>query len=119
MPVKLNVDRLRRIRAGAPAAVDRGVARGAEYIRDLAQQLAPEDEGDLKSTIRVEGQEGSGKRLVRAGGVSGPNKFVDYAEHVEYGTADSPAQPFMTPAVKAINVAKEVRAELRKLVRGR
>jgi HK97 gp10 family phage protein len=114
---KLDVSGIRRMRKDAPAAIDRGVARGAGFIADLAEQLAPEDEGDLKATVRVEGVEGSGRRTVVAGGQSGPNKFVDYPAHVEYGTPDSPAQPFMTPAAKAINVSKEVKAELRKLKR--
>lgn len=113
---KLNTSGIQTFRKGARQAIDRGVGRAAGYVADLAKQLAPEDEGDLKDSVRVSGEPGSLKRSVLVGGVSGPNKFVDYAAFVEYGTADSPAQPFLTPATKAINVAKEVKAELRALV---
>jgi HK97 gp10 family phage protein len=116
--VTLKKNGLVRFRKEIGAAIDRGVDRAADYVVDLAQQLAPVDEGDLKSTIRKEGEAGSRRRKVKAGGISGPNKFVDYPAFVEYGTEDSPAQPFMTPAAQAINVGAEVRDEIAALARG-
>lgn len=115
----LNIDTLRAIARRVPGALDRGVARAAAHIRDLAVQLAPEDEGDLKATGRVEPAPGAGDGVytIVFGDASGPNKFVDYAAYVEYGTADNPAQPFLLPAVEAINLAAEVAKELREVLR--
>jgi HK97 gp10 family phage protein len=112
MPLTNN--RLPQIRAGLAAAADRGVDRAADHIVNLAQQLCPVDEGDLRSTIRKEGDAGTGERFVKAGGISGPNKFVDYGAFVEYGTDKSPAQPFFFPAVEAIDISIEVEVEVRK-----
>ena len=41
-----------------------------------------------------------GSLEVGAGGTAGAftGTFVDYAEHVEFGTSRSPAQPFIRPA---------------------
>lgn len=113
----LDKRKLQVLRRGAAAAIDRGVDRAADYGVELADQLAPEDEGDMKATIRKEGEVGSRKRQIVVGGISGPNKFVDYAEHVEYGTDESPAQPFMHPAADAIDVELEVERELQALIR--
>lgn len=112
----LRKNNLTALRRGLNGAIDRGVERGAGHIKDLAQQLCPVDEGDLKSTIRVEGEGGSRRRQVKAGGISGPNKYVNYAPYVEYGTARSPAQPFMHPAADAIDVGAEVQIEIRSLL---
>lgn len=109
---------LRRYYREVRKAMDRGVDRAADYAVDLIEQLAPKDEGDLASTARKEGEEGSGRRTVKVGGAEGPNKFVGYAADVEYGTHISPAQPFFTPAVRAINVKAEVKAEVEKLCKG-
>lgn len=104
---------LERFRREISAAVDRGVENAAGHIADLAEQLVPVDSGDLKSTIRVEGAAGSRRRQVKAGGGA-----VDYAGFVEYGTATSPAQPYMTPAAAAIDVGQEVAREIAKLAGG-
>ena len=115
----LKLDTLRALKGRIPQAIDRGTARAAGMIRDLAVQLAPEDEGDLKATGRVEPAPGAGAGVytIVFGDASGPNKFVDYAAYVEYGTADSPAQPFLTPAVHAVNLAAEIAKELREVLR--
>lgn len=114
MPLKSNIPALRA--ALAPAAA-RGVARAAGFVADLAQQLAPVDTGSLRDTIRVEPIQPALQMTVNAGGVQGGVRFVDYAAAVEYGTADSPAQPFLTPAARAVDVGKEVAAELRATIR--
>lgn len=115
----LNMAGLQVFRAGLADAVDDGVAQAAEYVRDLAEQLAPEDEGDLKETVRVLPKEQDGVRFVAAGGISGSNKFVDYAVFVEYGTSNEnyPAQPFMTPAAEQIDVDLEIAKTLKELER--
>jgi HK97 gp10 family phage protein len=101
------------IRAGLPGAIERGVVRAADHVADLARQLAPVDTGALRDSIRVEPGDTPTSRKVVAGGGA-----VAYAAHVEYGTADSPAQPFMTPAVEQIDVEIEIADEVRQLVRG-
>lgn len=117
MPI--NLRKLNAFRAGVPAAIDRGTHQGAVFIKDLAVQLAPEDEGDLKTTGRVEPEagQGDGTYQVIFGGQAGPNKYVDYPRPVEFGTEDSAAQPFLTPAKEQIDVKAEIAAELRALLR--
>jgi HK97 gp10 family phage protein len=63
---------------------------GIEVERD-AKRLAPVDTGNLEGSItrRVEGNTA----------IVGTN--VEYAEHVEYGTVRSEAQPYMRPAIDA------------------
>jgi hypothetical protein len=108
---------LQKFRSGLDQAIDRGTFRAAEHVRDLARDLAPVDEGDLRSSGRVEPGEpdGSAEYRVVFGGISGPNKFVDYAEYVEEGTPNSPAQPYLDPARRAIDVKTEVAAEIKAL----
>lgn len=118
----LNLRKLTAFRAGLPDAIDRGTARAAALVNDLAVQLAPEDEGDLKATGRVEPDAGQGDGTYRVvfGGASGPNKFVDYAPAVEYGRTDEPnypAQPYLTPAAREIDIKAEIKAEILALKR--
>lgn len=107
----LKMKGLTDFRAGLDAAIDRGTFKAASFVADLAGQLSPVDEGDLQSSARVEPNAPNGGAVyeVKSGGVSGPNKFVDYAEYVE---AD---QPFFDPAVRAIKLKEEVKAEVRAL----
>lgn len=102
-----------RVRRGLSQAIDRGVDRAADHIVDLAKQLCPVDTGALRDSIRKEGAAGSRRRQVKAGGGG-----VAYAAFVEYGTARSPAQPFLHPAAKAIDVAAEVTREIQALIGG-
>jgi len=61
----------------------------AEDVRDLAQSFAPVDTGRLQGSINAEG-----------GTVA---TDVEYAAFVEYGTSDTPAQPFMRPAADTVD----------------
>lgn len=107
----LNKSGLVAFRAGLPAAVDRGVKRAAEHVGDLAQQLAPEDSGDLKKSKKVDGADG---RYTVSFGEGLPDGRAVFQE---YGTADSPAQPYLEPARKAIKVGVEVRKEIATLAK--
>lgn len=109
----VNTAGLQAIRAGLESAVEAGVERGANLIADLARQLVPVDTGALQASIRVEDGATPTSRTIVAGGGA-----VDYAAFVEYGTANSPAQPYMTPAKEQIDVATEVAAEVSKLIKG-
>jgi HK97 gp10 family phage protein len=110
--VALRRNRIPQTRKAIIDAASRGVARAGGFIVDLAQQLSPVDTGALKASIRLEPSEPAPVMTVKAGGGS-----VNYASWVEHGTSRSPAQPFLTPAAKAISVAKEVRAEIKKAVK--
>lgn len=112
MPVQSNTAGLKRFRAQLDAAIDRGAARGAGMIASLARELVPVDEGDLRDTIRVQPEPGTGKGQYT---VAAGSKDVRYPAFVEFGTVDSPAQPYMRPATDAIDVPAEIAAELKKL----
>jgi hypothetical protein len=111
MPLKMNG--LTRFRKGVDAAIDRGTFRAAGYMAGLVGDLSPVDEGDLRSSARVEPDAANGGAVyaVKSGGVDGPNKFVDYAAYVEDD------QPFFDPARRAINVKAEIQAELAALAK--
>ena len=53
--------------------------------------------GSLRSTIRHE-FEGDDTVAVKAGGIDGIYKFVNYAVYVEMGTRKMKAQPYLKPA---------------------
>lgn len=108
MPLRRN--RFPQVRAQINAAAARGVSRAADFMVDLARQLVPVDTGALRQSIRREPRQPDLTVIVKAGGGG-----VGYAKYVEYGTSRSPAQPYMTPAARAIDVRKEVAAELRKV----
>jgi HK97 gp10 family phage protein len=115
--VALKKHGLQRFRREIKSAVDRGVETAAGYVADLASQLAPYDGAashkHLNESIEVRGAVGSGKRQVVAG-VGLPDIR---AVAQEYGTALSPAQPYMTPAAEAIDVSAEVAKAIEKLAR--
>lgn len=127
----VNVDGFKKFQAGFAAAVQAGTDRAAEQVLDLAQQLCPVDSGDLKGSGRV-------GRSTRAGGGAGSiagrvgtvgqvaqssvifgGGDITYAQYVEYGNGNPnyPAQPFLGPALKRINVQREIKRELKNLER--
>ena len=105
--------RIPAVRARLAAAQSRGVARAAGMVLDLAQQLCPVDTGALRASGRVE-PEGPAPvvRVVFGGG------RVGYARFIEFGTARSAAQPFLTPAARAIDVRLEVAKEVSDYLKG-
>ena len=111
MPLRRN--RIPQTRRAVEAAAARGVARAAGYVADLAQQLAPVDTGALRASIRVEPDAPALRMQVTAG------RGLPDARAVfqEYGAVNQPAQPFLTPAAKAIKVGAEVKAEIRKVLK--
>ena len=113
----LNLRRLQAFRAGLSDALDRGAHEAGVQVLDLAKQLCPVDQGDLQSTGRLIPEQPDGSRSVSVvfGGASGPHKFVDYAAYVEYGTSQSAAQPFLTPAAHAIDVTASMAAAIKRL----
>jgi HK97 gp10 family phage protein len=108
---------LTRFRGEIAGAIDEGVEVAAQYIADLAAQLAPYDAGathkHLNQSIEVQGVKGSRKRKVVAG-VGLPDIR---AVAQEYGTDDQPAQPYLTPAAEAIDVKQEVKKAIQRLAK--
>lgn len=94
---------LQAIRAGLSRAIDQGMQAAATHVGDLAQQLAPEDTGDLKQSKVVE-QVAPGRWRVSFG--RGLPDIRAVAQ--EYGTRSSPAQPYLTPAAEQIDADLEV-----------
>lgn len=74
----------------------------ADQIIAIEEQLVPVDTGDLYLSIRKE-PKGHAEFYVIAGKI---DEDIDYAPFVEYGTINSAAQPFVTPA------AEQTRPEL-------
>jgi hypothetical protein len=108
--------RIPQIRARTNSAVAAGVYRAAGFVRDLAKQLAPVDEGDWRDSFTLDTNGPALTVTVQGGGAKAP-----HGVYVEYGVPSRPnypAQPTLTPAARAIRpeleVAKELRAMLRK-----
>jgi hypothetical protein len=110
----VNTSGLDALIAGLEGAVDRGVFRAAGYVKTLAVDLAPEDSGDLKKSGHLEPSAATG------GGSYRVVFDVPYATYVEHGNDNPnyPAQPYLTPAVKEIDVRAEVKAEVAALIGG-
>lgn len=103
-----NVAGLLRLQRSIDEAVNQGLLSAGEKIVDLASQLAPEDTGALKSSGKAE--------IVapRTVEVSFGNNLPDKRAVVqEYGSVFMPAQPFLGPAVRAIDVGLEIAKELK------
>lgn len=102
MTADFNVDQLIKLaadlnRAGkiAPEASSKALTGIARKLRDDARSSAPVDSGALRDSIKVSGSRGS--RTVYSD--------VRYAAFVEFGTSDTPPQPFLWPAVPAARKA--------------
>lgn len=112
----LKLGGLTAFKAGLADAIDAGAKHGADLIADLAQQLAPEDEGTLKDSKQVRPGDEPGTYIVSFGGPG--TGAEDYATIVEYGDPSNPnypAQPYLGPAKKAINVKAEIQKQIRAL----
>lgn len=83
--------------------------KGADELTGRMRYLAPEDDGDLKRSIRKTPISDVAVR-VEAGGEAttrpvreGVSATYDYALGQEYGTADHPASPFFWPSVRTLS----------------
>lgn len=94
-------------RATQKNVVRRVLKAAAEPIADAAASMAPVESGRLAFSISVSTK---GTRRARWKGVGGPGAVVvaigpaggtgalNYASFVEFGTVDTPAEPYMRPA---------------------
>lgn len=85
-----------------------GLLVAGNHIVDLASQLAPEDEGLLKTSGQAVME---GDAVVVSFGNGLPD---DRAIAQEYGTIYMPAQPYLGPAIKEINIVEEVATAVRR-----
>lgn len=94
---------------GIKEGMAEGLLIAGNYVVDLASQLAPEDSGDLKR---------SGKAVLIGDDsvdVSFGNDLPDdRAIAQEYGTIFMPAQPYLGPALREINITEEVAKSVRR-----
>lgn len=82
--------------------------KGADELTARMKYLAPEDDGDLKRSIRKTPISDVAVRIEAGGEVTtrpvreGVSATYDYALGQEYGTVDHPAQPFFWPSVNTL-----------------
>ena len=99
---------LRSIPRAVKPKVQAAVDQGANEMANRMRYLAPEDDGDLKASIRVEAGPRELSATVTAGGPTttrpvraGQSAEFDYALGQEFGTAETQAQPFFWPSVNS------------------
>lgn len=105
----------RKMRA-LPEAVKKAVGpaalQGAQEIADMVENLAPEDDGDLKNSVTVTGPGGQTPPYSHPGGshsvpegaaaVTVGSTDVRYGHLIEHGTRKMAAQPFFWPAYRTM-----------------
>lgn len=93
-----------KVRANIRSNLPEALLQAGKDIVNLASQLAPKDSGDLSRSGKAELK---GSRTVD---ISFGNDLPDNrAQAQEYGTFDMPAQPYLTPALRAIDILHYVR----------
>ena len=70
-----------------------------EQVVGWAQNLAPVDTGNLKSSLDHQA-ESNNTEIVGTSNGKAPYKDVEYAKYVELGTPRMHAQPFIRPAIE-------------------
>lgn len=127
-------DRLRRRLDAIPKAVREAVQpaliASANEMAGQMRTLAPVDEGDLRDSIAVTEPGETTPAYSQPGGsrTAGENEVlitvgsndVRYPHLVEYGTADTDAQPFFWPAVRLSRkrATNRIKRAIRKAVKG-
>lgn len=86
--------RLPAITAEMHAKVIAAVAEGAEQVADDARERVPVASGRLRDAIHVDHQD-DGVHVIAG------DTDAWYGHLVEYGTARTPARPFLVPALEA------------------
>ena len=112
MPVTLNDSGLRAFLAGIDDEIAEGNDETTEQIADLAQQIAPVDEGDFRDSIEaVDGDDTLSSKVISDGGKAPHNIYVEFGQP---NNTAYPAQPTLGPAAEAIdpglNVARRLEA---------
>lgn len=107
------------VRAGRDIdeAAASAVLAAAEVLQDGMQARVPVRTGNLRAHIRIKGPVREGNETSCEVGVIHDKAFTDddtarYGNAVEYGTAHTPAQPYIRPALA------EDRSKARRAMRG-
>lgn len=100
------------------AAAQRALQKGGVILETEMETLAPEDEGNLKSHINVDGPFQDGNyNYIEVGLVNADAETATYGNVQEYGSPSKniPAQPYIRPAIdrKRAAVMREVRESLK------
>ncbi len=103
----------------APHAASAAALATGKDILEISQQLVPVDTSSLKKSGGVVPVDSHTVQV----GYGAPGEFfdgrepADYAAYVEFGTSNSPAQPFLVPAmVRAQNIFfVRLREEMQKI----
>lgn len=110
-------------------AVQPALLQSGKELADAMRALAPEDTGALKDSIVATPPGQSTPPYSQPGGsriagenqvlVTAGNDGVRYPHLVEYGTADTPAQPFFWPAyrLKKKRLASRIKRSISKAVK--
>lgn len=92
---------MQRVSAGIGKATPDNVKQAAEEIEREASITVQVDEGRLKNSIQTI-EDDNMNYEVSAGGVVIDGIEVDYAGHIEAGTRNTQAYPFMGPAAAKV-----------------
>jgi hypothetical protein len=103
MPVTADITGLTAVGRAVRSSITQGLLDAGQHIHDLAQQLAPEETGDLKNSGDIQILNDYMVEISFGNGL--PD---DRAPANELGTVFSPAQPFLIPAVMQVNIAQEI-----------
>lgn len=117
----IRTSKLKSLTAATPAAASRAILKAGQDLLAIAKQLVPVDTSSLKDSggaVPVS----STTVLV---GFGGPGVYYanrepeKYAVHVEYGTVNSPAQPYLRPAFTHAKdtYEKRLKEEMEKLIK--
>lgn len=101
--------RLKAIPKAARDAVQPDLDKSTAELVDRMRSLAPKDSGDLKDSIHSEHGDTELQRKVIAG-----DGEAFYGRWVEFGTSDTPAQPFFYPAYRLLK--KRIQNRLKRSV---
>lgn len=121
--------RMAAIPRAAREAVKPSVVDAANELAALQRQLAPKDTGALAASIVVTGPGEATPAYSQPGGsmtvpenaaaVTVGNTAVRYAHLAEFGTADTPAQPYFWPAYRLLRkrLGTKIKRSIGKAVR--
>jgi len=81
----------------------KAIRKAGKVVHEAAKERVPKESGDLKKSIKLRALKRSRKNKHRVGVrvISGGRFFQGeyyYGGHVEYGTSDTAAEPYMRPA---------------------
>lgn len=89
----------REVEAAMKGAIRTALDTVGDLVVGWAQDLAPVDTGNLKSSLDHKA-ESNDVEIVGTSRAKAPYKDVEYAVYVELGTHRMNAQPFLRPAIE-------------------